>query len=477
MSNNARIPLFRLPVELLVKILRECSWRDLLAINSVCKTIKHLTDAAHVLWATVPLAYEGVPDKLAELFIRRSGSVPISFAVYNIVEYSTHQLDVIASQLHRTKALHASTTEGTDLNNFMKILHSTRTDYMEDLSLRQSIGMSTRLEIGSTLCGGDLPRLDILSLDDVQIQGFPSAPLLKKLKLDETHCNIEVLKSGLMAFTQLQRLTISSLCLEHGSNYTPGEALVFPHLEKLRLDIDVSCLAILLNLLPDPFDTFELRVTQVDEATAPSLDNGDVKKALSRLTKFWTERTSLTKIASSSWFYAGGQFDSHKIYILRQDQHPPSHAHDLLPLAEVQVVDLLYASPYLSQVKDLLVGLDISEDFDIHIHHDVKLDHFTGVETLILEDTSDHIMANLKSWDTISTLQELDTFVEARKNSGASLASVIFRECSANFWSFFEHLRDSQAAHRVVWLGRFWEQSGDDESGDRHFESGSEESY
>jgi hypothetical protein len=476
MINNARIPLCRLPVELLVKILCECSWKDLLAINSVCKTIKDLTDAAHVLWATVPLAYEGVPDQLAELFILRSGSVPLSFAVYNIVEYSTHQLDVIASQLHRTKTLHASATEGTDFNTFMEILYSTRSDYMEDLFLHQSIRMSAPLKIRSALCGGDLPRLDILSLDYVRIQGFPSAPLLQKLKLDETQCDIEILKSGLMAFTQLQRLTISSLCLDHGSNYT-GEALVFPHLEKLRLDIDMSCLAILLNLLPDPFDTFELRVTQVGEATAPSLDNRDVQKALSRLTKFWTERTSLTKIASSSWFYAGGQFDSHKIYILRQDQHPPSHAHDLLPLAEVQVVDLLYASPYLSQVKDLLVGLDISGDFDIHIHHNVKLDHFTGVETLILEDTSDHIMADLKSWDTISTLQELDTFVQARKNSGASLASVIFRECSANFWSFFEHLRDSQAAHRVIWLGRFWEQSGDGESGDQHFRSGSEESH
>jgi hypothetical protein len=108
-QRNAHMPLCRLPVELFVKIMGCVSWRHLLIVRMICKGVQNLVDNAHILWSKPPLAYQGVPDELADLFIRRSGCAPLSFWGFenglSQPDYSPRQLNMIVSQLHRMKRL------------------------------------------------------------------------------------------------------------------------------------------------------------------------------------------------------------------------------------------------------------------------------------------------------------------------------------------------------------------------------------
>jgi hypothetical protein len=133
---NAFAPLCRLPVEVFVKILREyCSSRDLLAISTLCQRIRNTTHSQHTLWSTPPLAHAGIPDELAQLFIRRSKNALLTFTTnpfrYRLGSYSSEQLEFIASQLHRTKRLEMVVQQDVNIDVFMQSLHSAPSELMQ----------------------------------------------------------------------------------------------------------------------------------------------------------------------------------------------------------------------------------------------------------------------------------------------------------------------------------------------------------
>jgi hypothetical protein len=139
-QRNTLVPLCSLPVELLVKTLSLCSWKDLSVMRIICKGSKRIIDGESSLWSTPPLGYPAAPDHLTELFIHRSASTLLTFDqpyIGNASSYSVHQLDIIAAQLQRTKRLKAIVNNGNDLAPLLENLHKTNMACIENLLLHQ----------------------------------------------------------------------------------------------------------------------------------------------------------------------------------------------------------------------------------------------------------------------------------------------------------------------------------------------------
>jgi hypothetical protein len=146
-----------------------CSWKDLLSVNAVCRAMKHFRDADFTLWSSPPLAQEDVPDQVAEMFMCRSGTAPLTFSAFEWpTSHSAHQLEIIASQLHRTKHLGVLAYQNRGFASFLDSLYKTDMKDLEELILGQSYDLkSHHLEITPSLCGGHL-----LHLISLKLKGF-----------------------------------------------------------------------------------------------------------------------------------------------------------------------------------------------------------------------------------------------------------------------------------------------------------------
>jgi hypothetical protein len=471
-QRNAFAPLCRLPVEVFVKILREyCSSRDLLAISTLCQSIRNTTHSQHTLWSRPPLAHAGIPDELAQLFIRRSGNALLTFTTnpfrYRMESYSSEQLECIASHLHRTKRLQMAVKEDVDVTAFMQSLHGAPSELMEQLSLsgemeqlylNGEIKTSCYLEITSALCGGQPRCLTSLTLKDIYLLGLPHTPSLRKLELLCVHCDYKVLRACLLSVNQLQQLRLGSLHLNH-DNPSAVDPVELPCLQELCLGLYMSHALMILDLLPNPHTYFDLCV-YISNSLVPAISPGDptIQKAFSRSAQFWTSASEqsnyVTGVCRSCFYPFGDLLSAHSIEFGRSRHNfqpvPPEESNIPGVYFSIRVTDLLTNTEYIPLITDMHISVqDRDGDRKIQLDNSIDFDLCTGVERLEL-----HIevpWSSEASWQSRGALQELDKWIRKRNESGKPFASVCFLDCTPSIQLFFESLRDSQAARCVKW--------------------------
>jgi hypothetical protein len=456
-QRNTLLPLCRLPVELFVKVLREyCSWKTLLVINATCKRFKQHTENEHVLWSIPPLAYyKQVPDNLAELFIRRSGSVPLTFSAVqgkSMGNYRADQLNIIASQLHRAKKLEVVISDDVDCAAFMQSLHDTPTEHMKQLSLGQWYGSSQPMDIHSTLGNGSLPDLVTLALFRVDLRGLPQMMSLQRLSLSRVGCNHEVLRTGLTGLNQLQQLRISHPDLDY--NGTVVDRVDLPNLQELHLDLDTSSLSAILDLLPNPQVSFTVFTTITARASVPSLAHPAAQKAISRVMQFWrvvSDRPTFGLVETNSWFDVASPPSGHHYVEMRGQPDGLLGEDELMASITIEVGNLISASPYMADITKAHINMNEDSHHVVYMHEGIDLDLLIGLKELTLKMTVGS--SNPRIWRSRGALHDLQTWLEKRKHAGAPLTSVLFQNCTPDLWKWFEYLRDSSAALQVQWEG------------------------
>jgi hypothetical protein len=477
LTRNSHAPICRLPVEVLVKILRtHCSWKELMAMTWVCKDLKTLVESAHILWSAPPLAhwrghgYKDVPDELTELFIRRSGSAPLTFSQprmrgSHIVFYNAKQFSIIAEQLHRTKRLEVFVAEGSsEATAFMEHLNFGRpqSELLEELDVRvfdKHYDPANYLDITYTFCGGTMRALTSCTLSGVRVLGLPLAPSLQVLELSDAQCDYTILRADLLALENLKKLSITLLDLNLDLDLDDNarvESIALPHLTELDLKAHISCLSVLLDLLPDPQNIFKIHVAEPEGIPAPpSLDDPTLVKALSRVAAFYKKATGASGFATGKAFSRLNRFgrilDEHYIKLGHVAENNASE--DDEPVASVfcHVKDFLTPSSYLSQITELVINLNESEDSMFRLHEDINLELFVAVESFTFENMNPETHPKIfQAWPACFPLRDLKAWLDTRTASGRPLALVRFRECPARLRPFVEGLRRSQVT-QVQW--------------------------
>jgi hypothetical protein len=194
-----------------------------------------------------------------------------------------------------------------------------------------------------------------------------------------------------------------------------------------------------------------------DGAPAPSVDDFELKQAMARVMRFWEATTGQPASWEDSMFTL---FDSeHQSGGMRSlvvnwgdrdsalNQVNTSHAH-----VSFEVSNLLATTPYTSQIKEMLVAVSISNNLDDQFLADIDLDLLANVKTLFVDCNVDKD-TELVPWGSRAGIRQLEEWLRRRKSSGSPFDSVIFRACTVHLWSFFEHLRDTRAAPKVLWTG------------------------
>jgi hypothetical protein len=243
-----------------------------------------------------PLAQEDVPDQVAEMFTRRSGTAPSTFSALEWpTSYSAHQLEIIASQLHRTKHLGVLAYQDRGFASFLNNLYKTDMKDLEELILCQSYDLKTHhLDITPSLCGGHPFHLISLKLKGFSIRGLPCAPSLQWLTLELARFSYEVLRTGLLSVHQLQELDIAAFQPDdqiHSRLLLELVPVSLPCLKSLKIRVEIFCLSSLLSLLPDPQVTFKLDIYGNDGAPAPPVDDFELNQAMARVMRFWEATT------------------------------------------------------------------------------------------------------------------------------------------------------------------------------------------
>jgi hypothetical protein len=457
-EQNARMAFYRLPVELFVKILRDCSWNDLLSIHTTSKGIKELMDQEHAIWSEPPIANTLVPDRIVDLFVKRSGSSSLlSFSTHEgTTPCSSSQLDIILSQLHRTKELAISSIEYTsNLQTFLNTLHGTRADRLEELTLRSH---RVPLEILPTLCGGTPHHLITLILSNFYIRGLPEALSLQRLDIHNSQCELQVLRAALLSLKQLRHIRLDEIWL-YGTDRVQNEPVELPYLRELQLTVDIIYLSDHMDMLPDPKLHFSVIVSQDDDDPSPSLTAPLLDKTLSRLERFWKSTTgqcAFPEGSSSSRFDSRGrQLDRHFIQLGRpQDCYPSSSGSGVF--FSSPVINLLDASPFMSQITELLIILDERMDRPLAIHEDIDFGLFTGAHKLSIKDIitgyyHDGSSYEPPTWNERHAVLEIYDWILQRYIGGSPITCVVFQEAPGYLRPFYEHLRHDPAVKEVIW--------------------------
>jgi hypothetical protein len=400
-----------------VKFLRGCSWKDLLSVNAVYRAMKHLTDAESTIWSSPLLAQEDVPDQVAEMFTRRSGTAPLTFSALEWpTSHSAHQLEIIASQLHRTKHLGVLAYQDRGFASFLDNLYKTDMKDLKELILGQSYDLKTHhLETTPSLCGGHLFHLISLKLKGFSIRGLPCAPSLQRLTLELARFSYEVLRTGLLSVHQLPELDIAAFQPDdqiHSRLLLELVPVSLPCLKSLKIRVEIFCLSSLLSLLPDPQVTFKLDIYGNDGASAPPVDDFELNQAMARVMRFWEATTGQPASWEDSMFTLfGSERRSGVMRSLAVDwgdrdsalnQVNTSHAH-----VSFEVSYLLATTPYASQIKEMLVAVSISNNLDDQFLADIDLDLLANVKTLLVDCDVDED-TELVPWDSRAGIRQLE---------------------------------------------------------------------
>jgi hypothetical protein len=461
---NSHVRLCRLPAELFVKIVRECySWKDLMTLNGLCRSIKQLTEGEPSLWSAPPLAHDGASDQLAELFIHRSGKTLLSFLrdgyYVDNQPYSAQQLSILMAQLHRTRKLQLVVGQAPDLGLFMETWFSVHNGGIEELSLSLSYELGGLAEtVNFDLYGGHLQCLDSLHLRNMYFEGFLKAPSLQKLELHDITCDYESFRAGLSLMRCLKQLWISDVEMIYDGGPCKQDAIELPLLQQLKLRVDASDVMAILDRLPDPKMSFKIQILRLVEG----VNHPGIQQAISRVAQFWKAATGQSTFECGECLcrmqvLVDGPDRTHCIQFGRD--YNSGLRGNIPEIPEMMLHFLVYdlratgTKPDILQAMSHLTDLTIEMDEDfgntMHLHEHIDLDMFSGVERLVLSNKIDEKVVH--SWPSHNALKELHTWIQSRKDAGAQLNSIVFRQCTSHLRSFFEELRDSQAAPEVQW--------------------------
>jgi hypothetical protein len=460
---NAHVPLCRLPAELLVKIVRECcSWKDLMTFNGLCRSIKQLTEGEPSLWSAPPLAHDGASDQLAELFIHRSGKTPLSFlrGGYYIdnKSYSAQQLNILMAQLHRTRKLQLVVGQATDFGLFIETWFSVHNGGIEELSLSISHEFNGWVEaVDFNLYSGHFECLNSLHLRNMCLEGLPKAPSLQKLELHDIICDYEPLRAGLSLMRCLKQLWITDIEMVYDGGPCKPDAIELPFLQQLKLRVEALDVTAILDHLPNPQMSLKIQILLVEGMNHPG-----IQQAISRAAQFWKAATGQSTFECGECLcrmhaLVDGPNRTHCIQFGRDFDRGLQG--NIPEIPEMMLHFLVYdlratgTNPDILQAMSHLTDLTIEMDEDfgntMHLHEHFDLDIFSGVERLVLSNKIDEKVVH--SWPSHDALKELHTWIQSRKDAGAQLNSIVFRQCTSHLRSFFEELRDSQAAPEVQW--------------------------
>jgi hypothetical protein len=468
---NTFVPLCRLPVELLVKVLLKlCSWKELVTINSLCRSFKELTEGEPILWSIPPLAHQGASDQLAELFIRRSGEVPLTFfneqPLYkNSRTYSARQLGIIAPQLERTKKLIAVVNCGTS-HHFMESLRTRSINRMEELELKQNGYRGPHLAIESDFCGGHPHRLTSLSLTNIRLCGLPNFPSLHTLGLRHIFCTQKVLGNVLSSINRIRHLSIHRIELEYDDD-DRFKTVDLPRLQDLKLHSDALRIPALMDFLPDPQASLDIRLFQ----SHLMMDHPEALKAISRASHFWKAATGQSTFEyerCTSWVSPVGVRTGNK-HEIQFGRDPDPSLWESMPKVTVFFNTKILPTkdtwlPYMSQITNLVINLDIVPGHSRQAYEHINLNMLYGVKDLSFLNEIDGPGSVDYDWRSHGVLEELYSWILDRQAAGTQLATIIFQRCTPHLRQFFEELRDSRAASQVLWKAQ-------DESDTEHWEN------
>jgi hypothetical protein len=459
-QRNNRNTLRNLPVELLVKILSRCSWKDLLVLHSVCKYIQGVMNHEHTLWSTPPLGNRRVPDRVAELFIRRSGCAPLTFSTFQpefgtTLPYKPRQFNIVESQLSRVKILKAVGNRGPAFTAFMEALHMAHTDFLEKLHVTQYYDGDSTPSVRSTLFSGQTRCLTSLKLGGVRIEGLPHAPSLHTLECHHIHVDFTNFQAALRPLTQLVRIKLAGVHLDPITIPLAVQPLHLPHLEELRVWVKVSSLSLWLDLLPDPTRYFNIICNESVDRDTLHFDHPSLQKALYRLTLFWKSVTGQSAFPDGSidshFYWPNDRVQTHNINLGYAYHRLPKEDGEPGVFFSVEVVDILTASPYMAHITELSVEMDNSAAQAIELHEYINLDLLTGVKAIMLE-AKDHGPEDGFSWEEHVTLSELTAWIQKREEAENPIVYFIFQNCTPHFIPIYEHLVDTQALQHILWV-------------------------
>jgi hypothetical protein len=330
-----------------------------------------------------------------------------------------------------------------------------QSELLEELDVRvfdKHYDPANYLDIMSTFCGGAMRALTSCTLSGVRVFGLPLAPSLRVLELSDAECDYTILRDGLLAFVKLEKLSITLLDLNFGLDHDDAqiESVALPYLTELDLKVHISCLSILLDLLPDPQNLFKIHVAEPEGIPAPSsLDDPTLVKVLSRVFAFHKKATGNSEFAAGKAFSCLNRFgrvlDEQYIKLGHVAEDKASEEHEPIASVFCHVKDFLTPSPYLSQITELVINLNECEDSMFRLHEDINLQLFPAVERFTLEHMNPNTHPEIfQAWPACFPLRDLKAWLDTRTASGRPLALVRFRECPARLRPFVEGLRRSQ---------------------------------
>jgi hypothetical protein len=427
---NAQTMLGRLPAELLLIVLQNIPWMDLLSMHSVCKQINALMNILHGLWSLVPIVRNW---RISELFIRRAGP---SLLTFNPPLYACDQLlyQSVMDNLHNTRICKTAVTQNSQA--FLKFLHEHEAKSLESLLLTKMtcFGPVDAYAVTSDLFAGACPSLSTLQLCGVQLVGLPFAPRLTKMSLSRTHTSTEQLCHVLHSTPCLQYLYLAYIT--EGVGHSDCSPVGLPDLESIIISEKPEYMAHVLAILPDPSTHFEVDIGTDSFLDAPILwssVDGPNLNILRRLSTFWqvvSGESDLPKAVASASFTAYTEALNGD-HCLSFGSRAPRDASFKSPSVfyRISPCAIMFDDPFLPRITELKVSLGTCyKADDTLINGNFTLHLLTSIIHLIMADTAIPDAGDAL-WLTISPLQEVVAWLETRKRNGVPAIVITLERC------------------------------------------------
>lgn len=267
-EQNDGVPIFRLPVELLLDILllaiseaqvdRSNDRWQWLGVTRVCHRLREVVLSCPTLWSTVQTSHYH-HEKLG-LVLQRSGSSPLDLTIFIDREFLDKCRDLIRSELHRVRTIRFIGTDSDVVEEFYEHLSGTSAPLLELFDVFSSTRLPPRL------FNDDTPLLHTLSLCDTPEVDW-RYPIFGCGHL-EVFCGVDItfkpLLTGSDVFDMLTALAPSIRILElmylveplptrHTTTDAPSpfNQLTLPHLDSLCLIGDaIATSYIISHIIP-----------------------------------------------------------------------------------------------------------------------------------------------------------------------------------------------------------------------------------
>jgi hypothetical protein len=450
-ARNARMPLVRLPDELLLRIAKhaipdvleyehQAGQEFLYAQTWICQRLRRIFVSAPELWRTIdisrwtPRAVQECQERAAACLLDIRAS-----EVSSPDEFQTLVACLRKAETFYYSIMHEDFTNLITLYNFLGDIQA---PMLRTLTL--SYAHPTHALHKFLVC----PNLVTLNIQDIELPDeLPNrVPTLRFLRLRRTWYTAKQIHRFLCHTQQLERAHLEHVLDDTSLDDTDifKKTLCLPRLTDLTIHEPEDCAVALVEMLPNPSASFKVHVQPEGGGERYNwTSSGPTAGILSRMKDIWKKRTDSGNTPVDGLLTYDASYGDPVTVRLQADSTTYVETGG-------QVTE---ADPILAMVQTLHI-LTPSKHFDqslARMLNDVNLHHLPALEQVVIEESWDTGPISLHDDDGGQGVRALEAWILHRHQEGRPLQTIQFIRWSDTGRPFFDRLVASQVGHSVTW--------------------------